>query len=63
MGMIAHDRVADIVKMRDLRVIEDDDVLRFAGIAQNAVFTDDDVFPDKGAMSDLGVRSDDGRSD
>ena len=38
MGFIAEDTVTDIVIVRGLDVIENDDVFEFSGISYNAVF-------------------------
>ena len=50
MGFIAQNTVADVVKMRNLNVIEENGVFDLGRIADDAVFAYERTAPYKGAM-------------
>ena len=63
-GVIPEDGVADIVVVRGLDVVEQDDVLQFAGVADDAVGTDECGAADECAVANFGLGPDDaGRSE
>ena len=61
-GIVAEDRVAYIVVVRGLNVIEEDDVLQLRGVADHTVGADESRAADEGALAHLGVGADDARS-
>jgi len=58
MGFIAQNTVADVVKMRNLNVIEENGVFDLGRIADDAVFAYERTAPYKGAMPYTAVRAD-----
>ena len=58
-AVIAEDRIADIVIVRGLDMIEQDHVLQFDTVPDDAVRTDQGRTADEGAVTDLPLRSDD----
>ena len=62
MRLIAEDRVADIVVMRDLDIVKQDDIFQFRRIADNTVLADKRRTADERGVPDLGARTDDAGS-
>ena len=64
MGLVAEDGIADIVVMRGLDIVEEDNVLELAGVSHHGVFADNGTAADKGTVADFGTVVDDaGRTD
>ena len=61
MRLIAQDTVADIVIMGGLDIIENDDVFKFSGISDNAVFAYQCASSYKGTVADFGIFAYDAR--
>ena len=55
MGLVAEDGVADIVEMRRLDVIKQDNVFQLAGVADDGVLAHDRIAAHKGALAQLGA--------
>ena len=55
MGMESKDGIADIVVMRYLALVEQDDILQLAGIADNAALSDQSLSADKCTLADFRI--------
>src|SRR5450432_2618137 len=53
MTFIAENRIAHVIKMRHLRVVEDDAVFKFARVAHHNAVADDHVLADVTAVANL----------
>ncbi len=60
MCLVTENRVTDIVEMGDLRLVKDEAVLEFAGVAQHNAIPDDNIFTDVGTVADFASFSDPG---
>ena len=61
MAVVAENRVADIVVMRHLHMIEQNDILQFNGVADNTVRTDKRAAADKCTVAHFGIGPDNAR--
>lgn len=59
MGLIAEDGITDVVEVRRLDVVEQDDVFQLTGVADDGVFADDGIAADKRALAQLRTVVDD----
>ena len=59
---MAENRVADVIEMRRLAVVEHEHILQFARISDHAIVADNDVLAHIGVVADLAVAPDDGRA-
>ena len=59
MGFVSKNRVADIVVMRNLYFIKENDIFQFGGVSNDSAFADDGVSADKGTLTDLSAFSND----
>ena len=57
-GFVTENGVADIVEVRDLRLVEDEAVLKLTGVPQHDAITDDDILTDVGAVANLASLAD-----
>src|SRR4051812_37216931 len=62
MRAMAQDRVADVVKMRHLRFVEQDAVLKFARVPHHHAIARDDVLADVTTAADMAILADPGRA-
>ena len=58
--LVSENRVPHVIEMRHLRLIEEDAVLKLAGISENGAVPHDDVFPDITATADMTIFADPG---
>ena len=58
MRAIAENRIADVIEMRRLDVIQEQAVLKLARISQHTAFTDDDVASNVRSRPDFSFRAD-----
>ena len=56
------DGIANIIEMRNLRVVEQERVLQFARIADHAIVAHDDVVADVGVVTDFAISTNDRRA-
>ena len=54
MRFVAENGIADIIVMRRLRVVEQERIFQFGGIANHAIVADDDIFTEVGVVADSG---------
>ena len=52
MGFVSKNRVADIVVMRNLYFIKENDIFQFGGVSNDSAFADDGVSADKGTLDE-----------
>jgi len=57
-GLVAENRVADIVKVRDLSLVENEAVFKFRGIPGYDSIAEDHVFPDVAPIPNFAVLAD-----
>jgi hypothetical protein len=61
-GLVAEDRVADIVEVRDLCLVEDEAIFEFRGIPGHDSISENHIFPDVTSVSNLTVLADPSRT-
>ena len=59
MGFVSKNRVADIVVMRNLYFIKENDIFQFGGVSNDSALADDGISADKSTLADLRAFSDD----
>ena len=59
MSLVAENGITDVVEVRRLDVVEQDDVFQLAGVADDGVFADDGIAADKCALAQLRTVVDD----
>ena len=59
MGLVAEDGITDVVEVRRLDAIKQDDVFQLTGVADDGVFADDGIAADKRALAQLRTVVDD----
>ena len=59
MRLESEDRITYIVIVRNLNVVADDNVLKFCGVADNALASDESAASDECTLTDFCLRSDD----
>ena len=57
-SLVTEDGIADVIKVGDLRLVEDQAVLEFAGIAQHNPIANHNILTDVGAVADLASLAD-----
>jgi len=61
-SLVAEDRVADIIEMRNLGLVEDEAVFKFRGISSHDTIAEDDIFADVTPIPNLTVLADPSRT-